>query len=90
MNEDGAWSGNERTLDLHIAPTLVQTVWFKLTCVVAGVLLLWLGFVAGVVLGALSFGSGNSSTLWAASAAALILALLSTRIFAADEPWPAA
>ena len=55
-----------------------------------GYLLLWLGFVAGVVGGALSFGSGNSSTLWAASAAALILALLSTRIFAADEPQPAA
>jgi ligand-binding sensor domain-containing protein len=44
MNEDGTWSGNERTLDLHIAPTLVQTVYFKLTCVAAGVLLLWLGY----------------------------------------------
>lgn len=44
MNEDGGWSGNERTLDLHIAPTLVQTAWFKLTCVAAGVLLLWLGY----------------------------------------------
>lgn len=44
MNEDGAWSGNERTLDLHIAPTLVQTVGFKLTCIAAGVLLLWLGY----------------------------------------------
>ncbi|MCS0581151.1 histidine kinase [Massilia pinisoli] len=44
MNEDGAWSDNERTLDLRIAPTLVQTVYFKVTCIVAGLLLLWLGY----------------------------------------------
>jgi len=44
MSEDGVWSESERTLDLHIAPTLVQTVWFKLTCVLAGLLLLWLGY----------------------------------------------
>jgi len=44
MNEDGAWSKSERTLDLHIAPTLVQTVWFKLACVLAGLLLLWLAY----------------------------------------------
>jgi signal transduction histidine kinase len=44
MNEDGAWSDSERTLDLHIAPTLVQTVWFKVTCVLAGLLLLWLAY----------------------------------------------
>jgi signal transduction histidine kinase len=44
MNEDGVWSDSERTLDLHIAPTLIQTVWFKLTCILAGLLLLWLGY----------------------------------------------
>jgi len=43
MNEDGVWSARERTLDLQVAPTLVQTVWFKLACVAAGLLLLWLG-----------------------------------------------
>lgn len=44
MNEDGVWCEGERTLDLHVAPTLVQTVWFKLACVLAGLLLLWLGY----------------------------------------------
>jgi signal transduction histidine kinase/ligand-binding sensor domain-containing protein len=44
MNEDGVWSDSERTLDLHIAPTLFQTVYFKLTCILAGMLLLWLGY----------------------------------------------
>ncbi len=44
MNEDGVWSEGERTLDLHVAPTLVQTAWFKLACVLAGLLLLWLGY----------------------------------------------
>jgi signal transduction histidine kinase len=44
MNEDGVWSGSERTLDLHVAPTLVQTIYFKLSCVVAVLLLLWLGY----------------------------------------------
>lgn len=46
-----------------------------------GYLLLWLGFVAGAVGGALAFGSGNSTTLWAASGAALVLALVSLRLF---------
>lgn len=46
----------------------------------AGYLLLWLGFVAGVALGALSFGSGNSETLWAASGAALVLAGVSVLV----------
>ena len=46
-----------------------------------GYLLLWLAFVAGAVVGALSFGSGNSATLWAASGAALLLALVSLRLF---------
>lgn len=44
MNEDGVWSEGERTFDLHVAPTLVQTAWFKLACVLAGLLLLWLGY----------------------------------------------
>jgi len=44
MNEDGVWSEGERTLDLHVAPTLVQTAWFKLACVLAGLMLLWLGY----------------------------------------------
>jgi len=44
MNEDGVWSESERTLDLHIAPTLVQTVYFKVTCILAGLLLLWLAY----------------------------------------------
>ena len=46
-----------------------------------GYLLLWLSFVSGVVLGALSYGSGNGATLWAASAVALVLALASLRLF---------
>jgi uncharacterized membrane protein YoaK (UPF0700 family) len=46
-----------------------------------GYLLLWLAFVAGAVVGALSFGSGNSPTLWAASGAALLLAMVSLRLF---------
>lgn len=44
MNEDGVWSEGERTIDLRVAPTLVQTGWFKLACVLAGLLLLWLGY----------------------------------------------
>jgi uncharacterized membrane protein YoaK (UPF0700 family) len=50
-----------------------------------GYLLLWLAFVAGAVTGALSFGSGNSATLWAASAAALVLALISLKLFPRAE-----
>ncbi len=38
------WSERERTLDLHVAPTLVQTVYFKLACALAGLLLLWFGY----------------------------------------------
>jgi uncharacterized membrane protein YoaK (UPF0700 family) len=46
-----------------------------------GYLMLWLGFVAGAVLGALSYGSGNSATLWAASGVALALAFAALRLF---------
>jgi uncharacterized membrane protein YoaK (UPF0700 family) len=48
-----------------------------------GYLLLWLGFVAGAVAGALAFGSGNSETLWAASGVAVVLGLLSLWLFPA-------
>lgn len=44
MNGDGVWSERERTLSLRVAPTLVQTAWFKLACGLAGLLLLWLGY----------------------------------------------
>jgi hypothetical protein len=44
MNEDGVWSAGERILALHVAPTLVQTAWFKLACILTGVLLLWLAY----------------------------------------------
>jgi len=42
MNGDGVWSEQERTFALHVAPTLVQSAPFKLACVLAGLLLLWL------------------------------------------------
>lgn len=51
-----------------------------------GYLLLWLGFVAGAVFGALSFGSGNSETLWAASGAASTLAGVSLKLFEVEQP----
>lgn len=44
MNGDGVWSERESTLELHVAPTLVQTAPFKLACVLAVLLLLWLGY----------------------------------------------
>jgi signal transduction histidine kinase/ligand-binding sensor domain-containing protein len=43
MNEDGVWSERERTLAFEVAPTLVQTTYFKLACGLAALLLLWLG-----------------------------------------------
>ena len=51
-----------------------------------GYLLLWLAFVAGAVTGAASFGSGNSTTLWAASGAALLLGLVSLKLFPRVAP----
>jgi signal transduction histidine kinase/ligand-binding sensor domain-containing protein len=42
MDEDGMLSENELTLDLRIAPTLMQTVYFKLACILLCLLLLWL------------------------------------------------
>ncbi len=43
MNEDGVWSNAERTLAFEVAPTMVQTVYFKLACALLALLLLWLG-----------------------------------------------
>jgi len=42
MNEDGVWSEREGTLAFEVAPTLVQTAYFKLACALAVLLLLWL------------------------------------------------
>lgn len=44
MNEDGVWSESDRTLEFELAPTVMQTVYFKLACSVAFVLLLWVGY----------------------------------------------
>jgi signal transduction histidine kinase len=46
MNEDGVRSRAERTLALHVQPTLTQTWWFKAACVMALFLLLWLAHLA--------------------------------------------
>jgi signal transduction histidine kinase/ligand-binding sensor domain-containing protein len=44
MNEDGVWDEGEHTLSFEVEPTLVQTLYFKLACVLAFLLLLWLGY----------------------------------------------
>ncbi len=44
MNGEGAWAEGERTLALRVAPTLVQTVYFKLACLLGVLLLLWLAY----------------------------------------------
>ena len=44
MNEDGVWDEREVALDLQVAPTLMQTIYFKLACALAVLLLLWLGY----------------------------------------------
>lgn len=43
MNEDGVWSKRERTLAFQVAPTIVQTVSFKLACGVVTLIVLWIG-----------------------------------------------
>ena len=48
----------------------------------AAYLLLWLAFVAGAVAGASAYGVAGSAILWAASLAAVALALVSLRLFA--------
>ena len=39
-NEDGVWSSTPAARTFHIAPTFVQTLWFKLLCVLAVLALL--------------------------------------------------
>jgi len=46
-----------------------------------GYLLLWLGFVAGAVAGALCYGPAPNFSLWGAAAAALLLAGVSLKLF---------
>jgi len=50
----------------------------------AAYLLLWLGFVAGAIAGALAYGFGETASLWAASGAALALAWASVRLVPAE------
>lgn len=40
-NEDGVWTRQAATLDIAIAPTFVQTPWFKVLLVLGGALLLY-------------------------------------------------
>jgi signal transduction histidine kinase len=40
-NDDGVWNSEGAGLTLVVPPTLVQTVWFKLLCVAALALLVW-------------------------------------------------
>jgi len=51
-----------------------------------GYLLLWIGFVAGAVIGALAYGFGETASLWSASGAALLLAFTSLRVFGRAPP----
>ncbi|HEY0301853.1 MAG TPA: triple tyrosine motif-containing protein, partial [Rhizomicrobium sp.] len=41
-NNDGVWNGKGATLTFSIPPTFVQTKWFALLCVLAGLVVLWL------------------------------------------------
>jgi signal transduction histidine kinase/ligand-binding sensor domain-containing protein len=40
-NDDGLWNSKGATLVFDIPPTLIQTIWFKLLCVAALLLLVW-------------------------------------------------
>jgi signal transduction histidine kinase/ligand-binding sensor domain-containing protein len=40
-NNDGVWSENDASLRFAVAPTLLQTLWFRLLCGTALVLALW-------------------------------------------------
>jgi signal transduction histidine kinase/ligand-binding sensor domain-containing protein len=40
-NNDGVWNESGATLDFKVAAAWHQTIWFRLLCCVAGVLLLW-------------------------------------------------
>jgi len=41
-NEDGIWSPNTASISFSVPPAIYQTVWFRVTCVVAAVAILWL------------------------------------------------
>jgi signal transduction histidine kinase len=41
-NDDGIWNEDGKVLRLSVAPALYQTIWFRLTCMVAASLFLWL------------------------------------------------
>lgn len=45
-NEDGVWSAQPATLAFAIAPSLMQTLWFKLACVAAALGVLYLAYLA--------------------------------------------
>lgn len=40
-NNDGVWNEAGATLDFSILPAYYQTVWFRTTCVIVGLVLLW-------------------------------------------------
>jgi len=41
-NDDGVWNARGATLAFEIAPSLTQTLWFRLLCITAVLLALWL------------------------------------------------
>lgn len=45
-NEDGIWSAQPATLSFSIAPSLTQTLWFKLACATAVLGVLYLAYLA--------------------------------------------
>lgn len=47
-NEDGVWSPNAAALDIHILPTFVQTAWFKLILIMAGLIVLYAAYLLRV------------------------------------------
>lgn len=47
-NEDGVWSERPATLELHIAPTFVQTRWFAALMILAALLVLYLAYALRV------------------------------------------
>jgi len=40
-NNDGVWNEEGAILDFSIAPTLYQTNWFRLLCIITGLFLIW-------------------------------------------------
>jgi len=41
-NNDGVWNDAGAILDFSIAPARYQTNWFRILCVVSGVLIVWI------------------------------------------------